>query len=846
LTISGFKIVKRRELGGGEGGEGDGAEIENALSVLQREAGLTEGTVERGCDDGGGELVSIEVEGGSAIGEEGGRKESKQKRKGDCEGDSQDGRGQEVGLVDAGLAEALQTLLLLASSAPAPASSSVRAREGFVAEEEGGGVGIRPWEEEGGDRCGSRVAGGRGERSDKTRGSGGELFGQYESRHIENGGIGGERLVEMEEEEEDAYQHQFGISEGEPTKSRKQRALGYLCEQFLKCYAAGTEAYVDDIAKKLSVERRRIYDIMNALEAVEIVSKGRSKKHYECHGSTRLHRTLEQMYLQGPLNKTDLYERDGGRGEGAGDESAFPMETHASMSRETPRGGGGGGGGGGSGATPDLADKHGMTALALAGCHHETADGLAVGRWVRATMRFTLQNKFRAREVPTGSLGKVAEISEKGNVLIAFEGLDGKCSKHWLFSLPLKNLMQAVDMGNFALLSQQDVLKELAQREEVMAMLGGGEGENGEGCSPTLEGGDSGDEETSLCSQVAAAEMGRAAEGPQRREPGGSHEWQQGDERGLANLLGGAGEEDRTKRSKETSLDLRGLVKKAIRVFLHMPRGTRLSLDGLSTGVRAHLESSEAEFQHENTRRRLYDVVNILCCLNLVEKCSKDNSSSKFSRPLYRWRYPEISIKPTVLQPSGVKPARTQAVIPSTSRCGQPSRQIPERAPPTRHAQTPDETQVRHTTPGTKLVLVGRGGGGGGGGGGGSNFAELIQANSKAHRQAHGALEVLGKMSSSTATKKMPSPTKKTSSSTTMRATSWEPGRKDAWRLRRSLSLACSLSLSLYRSRSRFLSPPHAPFSLSLTWTHTRTERAREKVGGGGGGEREVFLTSIK
>ena len=61
-----------------------------------------------------------------------------------------------------------------------------------------------------------------------------------------------------------------------------------------------------------------------------------------------------------------------------------------------------------------------------------------------------------------------------------------------------------------------------------------------------------------------------------------------------------------------------------------------------------------------------------------------------------------------------------------------------------------------------------------------SNLAELIQANSKAHRQAHCAFEVLGKMSSSTNTKEMPSPTKNMSSSFTMRATSWEPARRDA------------------------------------------------------------------
>ena len=117
-------------------------------------------------------------------------------------------------------------------------------------------------------------------------------------------------------------------------------------------------------------------------------------------------------------------------------------------------------------------DKGGMTALALA-CDKlgnlerlsgggapaaETADGLAVGRWVRATVTFTT-NSQNAKEVSKGSLGKVASFNKNGSASIDFEGLD---AKQWVWKSKF---------GNISVLSQEDVLKERAQREEVVAML---------------------------------------------------------------------------------------------------------------------------------------------------------------------------------------------------------------------------------------------------------------------------------------------------------------------------------------------------------------------------------------
>jgi hypothetical protein len=81
-----------------------------------------------------------------------------------------------------------------------------------------------------------------------------------------------------------------------------------------------------------------------------------------------------------------------------------------------------------------------------------------VGRWVRATVTFTTNSK-NAKEVPKGSLGKVASFNQNGNASTDFEGLD---ANQWV----LKS-----KFGNISVLSQEDVLKERAQREEVVAML---------------------------------------------------------------------------------------------------------------------------------------------------------------------------------------------------------------------------------------------------------------------------------------------------------------------------------------------------------------------------------------
>ncbi|XP_034535608.1 transcription factor E2F8 [Notolabrus celidotus] len=96
--------------------------------------------------------------------------------------------------------------------------------------------------------------------------------------------------------------------ESEKLISRKEKSLGLLCHKFLARYpdnpnpALNNDICLDDVATELNVERRRIYDIMNVLESLHMVSRS-AKNRYTWHGRTKLAQTLAILKQVGEDHK---------------------------------------------------------------------------------------------------------------------------------------------------------------------------------------------------------------------------------------------------------------------------------------------------------------------------------------------------------------------------------------------------------------------------------------------------------------------------------------------------------------------------------------------------------------
>ncbi|KAM0942638.1 putative transcription factor E2F-DP family [Dioscorea sansibarensis] len=96
-----------------------------------------------------------------------------------------------------------------------------------------------------------------------------------------------------------------------PAYDRKQKSLGLLCSNFVKLYdREGVDTVgLDDAARQLGVERRRIYDIVNVLESVGILAKV-GKNRYSWIGFSgipdTLHELKEEALREMPGSAVDL------------------------------------------------------------------------------------------------------------------------------------------------------------------------------------------------------------------------------------------------------------------------------------------------------------------------------------------------------------------------------------------------------------------------------------------------------------------------------------------------------------------------------------------------------------
>ncbi|XP_069084892.1 transcription factor E2F7 isoform X1 [Pleurodeles waltl] len=98
------------------------------------------------------------------------------------------------------------------------------------------------------------------------------------------------------------------VDDYEKRPSRKQKSLGLLCQKFLARYPSyplsteKTTISLDEVAATLGVERRRIYDIVNVLESLHIVSRV-AKNQYSWHGLHDLKQTLKNLHCLGTMQK---------------------------------------------------------------------------------------------------------------------------------------------------------------------------------------------------------------------------------------------------------------------------------------------------------------------------------------------------------------------------------------------------------------------------------------------------------------------------------------------------------------------------------------------------------------
>ena len=173
--------------------------------------------------------------------------------------------------------------------------------------------------------------------------------------------------------------------------SRKDKSLGLLCDNFLQLFASGAASAVEleGVATALGVGRRRIYDIVNVLESLDVVHKDRTSA-YTWLGISQLPACVERLSNMKPI--VELLVDD-------------PLDTATDKENST---------GGTGGETSCTAAQHdGAGAVAMAGAASATANA--------ATEKLEGRKEKSIRELSTKFVGLFLQS-------VQLPGLDGTLS----------------------------------------------------------------------------------------------------------------------------------------------------------------------------------------------------------------------------------------------------------------------------------------------------------------------------------------------------------------------------------------------------------------------------------
>ena len=94
--------------------------------------------------------------------------------------------------------------------------------------------------------------------------------------------------------------------------SRKEKSLGELCRRFLSLYGSEGRSmlYLDQCTRELSVERRRIYDIINILESFQVINR-QAKNAYHWKGISKIVISIQRQIVRDPIyTQHDVYCRN--------------------------------------------------------------------------------------------------------------------------------------------------------------------------------------------------------------------------------------------------------------------------------------------------------------------------------------------------------------------------------------------------------------------------------------------------------------------------------------------------------------------------------------------------------